>query len=119
MKKILFIIISVYLFTCCTNDTIIDNDFINSPIVGIWNNYDSTNLLVNRKVYTKDHYTYFTMMNGSEVKNIDPQYYKISGNQILMSRYTQTFNIKKDTLWITNSSGNLVIKYIRFNNSLQ
>lgn len=111
MKKILLIqLIGLLLFACASDDGV---TFYDNPVEGEWNVYDESGQLLHTRVYTSAFFAYFSVLNGNIQHQIDSLHYKVYGNQLIFDRYTQTYSIKNDTLWITNSHGDQTTLYIR------
>jgi hypothetical protein len=112
MKKLLIIqLVGLFLFACGGGDDV-DTPYYN-PVEGEWNIYDEDGQLLHTRVYTSEFFAYFSVLNGNIQQSIIPLRYEVQGNQLIFDRYTQTYLIQKDTLWITNSHGDQVTKYIK------
>lgn len=113
MKYLFLIAVGIIVFFSC-NDSIDDKKSGPNPVLGVWNNYhpDKDSLVMTR-VFTYDFYSYFSFAEGKQQTEYNKQEYTISNNHIVLQRYTQTFEITEDTLWITNSMQDQVTKYIR------
>lgn len=103
--------------TCCKDDEAEVVEQKVNIVMGTWNSYHpGTDSLVMTRVFTYDYYSYFSYAEGKsrdEQGGYNRQSYTIRGNQLVLERYTQTFELDKDTLWITNSSGDQTTKYIK------
>lgn len=108
---ILLLLLSYLLLSC---DDVTKEQDDENIILGVWDSYytDSDSLILTR-VFTINHYSFFSFADGKTQKELNKQKYTISGNRILLEKYTQTFILKEDTLWITNSKQDQVTKYIR------
>lgn len=106
------------LMVSCTGDddeesvTVVSGE---NPVLGVWNSYyPKTDSLVMTRVFTYDFYSYFSFADGKDQKDgLNKQSYTIYENQLILDKYTQTFEIEKDTLWITNSLQDQTTKYIK------
>jgi len=118
MKKILAVFSCLILLTSCLSDET-EEDKTENVVFGIWNNYyEDSDSLVMTRVFTYDYYSYFSFAEGKVQDEYNKQEYYIQGNQLVLDRYTQTFRIEKDTLWITNSKQDQVTKYIKSENQI-
>lgn len=115
MEKIkLFLFLYLILITTSCSDVISDAPLEPNPLEGEWSSFSDSGTLLQKKIHTPNFYTYFLIIDGEIVSNPDMKHYYIYGeNQLVFDRYTQTFSIDNDTLWITNSAGNKTTKYIR------
>ena len=112
IKKILCFCLSVIVFTAC--DERIDEMDNPNPVLGVWNNYyQDTDSLVMTRVFTVDFYSYFTFAEGKVRNEMNKQHYFINNTQIMLDQYTQDYVVAGDTLWITNSKGDQVTKYLK------
>ncbi|MDL2214797.1 hypothetical protein LJC00_01245 [Dysgonomonas sp. OttesenSCG-928-M03] len=112
MKYLSIIISIVILFVSCSEDAGYDRG--TNVVRGTWSNYyQDTDSLVMTRVFTYDFYSYFSYADGKSQEEMNKQRYSVEGNSLVMDRYTQTFRLVADTLWITNSQQNQTIKYIR------
>lgn len=113
MKYLFLFTLSLFLLLSCS-DSVESEPSDPNPVLGVWNSYHSgTDSLVMTRVFTHDFYSYFSFAEGKLQNQYNKQEYTISDNRIILQRYTQTFEIIQDTLWITNSLGDQVTKYIR------
>lgn len=114
MKYFILSIIMSLIFFSCSDEEENNDDYGNNHLFGAWDSYHAgTDSLVVRRVFTLNFYSYFSFAEGKSRDQYNKQKYRIEGNQIILDRYTQTFRIDKDTLWITNSMQDQVTKYIR------
>lgn len=106
------LIISLLLLMSCTGD---DNSMVDNVVLGTWNNYspDKSDSLVMTRVFTDDRYSYFSYAEGRAQDEYNKRHYYIEDNFLVFDAYTQTFRIDADTLWITNSGGDQITKYVR------
>lgn len=94
-----------------------DNDRNNNVIAGTWNSYfENTDSLVMVRVFTSDFYSYFSYADGKPQDMLNKSPYYIDNSHIYMPRYTQTYKLSADSLWITNSKGDQTTLYIRAKN---
>lgn len=111
IKKIFCAILSVMLFTSCSDTELVD---VENPVLGVWNSYyPDTDSLVMVRVFTSDFYSYFSYADGKAQDQKNRQSYTINETHIMLYRYTQAYKLVDDTLWITNSKGDQTTKYIR------
>lgn len=112
-KHLLQVFFIILLFSSCSE--IADKDInISNPVEGEWNSFSDSGMLLQKKIYTSNFYTYFLIIDGEPISNPDMQHYSIAnGDKLIFDRYTQTFVISNDTLWLTNSSQSKTTKYIR------
>lgn len=104
--------------TSCGDTTVENNNELN-VVEGKWNVYTDSGTIQHQRVYSPDFYAYFLIIDGQIIDNPQKEKYIVYGNNELMfDRYVQTFEIKKDTLYITNSSKTKTTKYIREKNNL-
>lgn len=112
MKNIFVWFSCIILFVSCADE--VEPERGENVVLGIWDNYyENTDSLVMTRVFTFDYYSYFSFAEGTSQKEYNKQEYYIQGNQLVLDRYTQTFRIEKDTLWITNSFQDQITKYIK------
>lgn len=92
-----------------------DSDYRGENVVeGIWTNYhENTDSIVMIRVFTPDYYSFFIYAEGKEQKELNKGKYHLSSNQIFLPDYTQTYQLRDDSLWITNSQKDQTTKYIR------
>lgn len=114
MRYVFLIVVVVVSFVAC-GESDMTNGEGNNVVRGVWNSYyEDTDSLVMTRVFTSDYYSYFTFANGKFQDELNKQQYSISTDQIVLDQYTQGYLLKGDTLWITNSMGDQVTKYIRW-----
>lgn len=112
IKNILCFCLSIIVFTAC--DEGIDEMDNPNPVLGVWNSYhQDTDSLVMTRVFTVDFYSYFMFSEGKVQNEMNKQHYYINKTQIILDQYTQDYVIDGDTLWITNSKGDQVTKYLK------
>lgn len=110
-KLSIFLLVIISAHSC--SDDFHENIDGGNILVGVWNSYyESTDSLVLTRVFTPDYYSYFTFSEGLHQNELNKQSYSISDDYIFLDNYTQKFRIEQDTLWITNSKGDQVTKYI-------
>lgn len=111
-KSMFCFCLSLVLFTGC--DENIDDSEVGNPVLGVWNNYyENTDSLLMTRVFTSDFYSYFTFADGRTQSELNKQRYTVNETHISLEKYTQTYTLEKDTLWITNKKGDQTTKYIR------
>lgn len=115
MKKVLFLLFILLPFVSCDQDETQEQPYHN-PVEGQWNVFSVKGELLHTRVYTKQYYAYFSVIDGEVQNNIDSLHYTVNNNKLIFDRYEQTFLINADTLWITNSKGDQTTKYIRKKN---
>lgn len=114
INKYLILFFSLVLSLLSCSDGIGNSEVIDNPVEGEWNVFSDSGTLLQKKIYTPNFYTYFLVLDGETISNPDMQHYSITGgNRLVFNRYTQTFSIDNDTLWIVSSSGDITTKYIR------
>lgn len=112
ITKIVCVCLVIAFFTSCGSDY--EEPIEENRVLGVWNNYhEDTDSLVMTRVFTKDFQSYFTFSEGKVQNEKNKQNYQISETHIILDAYTQTYVIKNDTLWITNSLKDQTTKYIR------
>lgn len=86
----------------------------NNVIIGTWNNYhENTDSIVMIRVFTPNYYSYFTYAEGKEQNQLNKSRYYIDDTHIYLDKYTQSYKLNGDTLFITNSKGDQVTRYVR------
>lgn len=104
------------LLVSCGDST--DDEDTPNILRGVWDSYYSdTDSLVLTRVFTYNHYSYFSFADGKSQDQLNRKSYRIKDNLILLESYTQKFKIDMDTLWITNSKEDQITKYIKNKNS--
>jgi len=107
----ILVVCIVLLISCGTEDGTRGGD---NPVLGVWESFhEDTDSLVMRRVFTYDFYSYFSYAEGKSQNEYNKQEYSVYGNELLLEKYTQTFMIEGDILWITNSSNDQTTKYIK------
>lgn len=113
MKNLFLPILSILLLASCNG--IDESDLAGeNPVLGVWNAYhQDTDSLIMTRVFTLNFYSYFSYAEGKKQEQYNKQQYTIMEDQIILRKYTQTFKIVGDTLWITNSMQDQTTKYIK------
>ena len=115
MKKLLFLSLILFFIVSC--DSIEEQEqAYNNPVEGQWDVLSDSGTILHTRVYTKQYYAYFSVIDGEVQYNIDSLHYEVSGNNLIFDRYQQTFLISADSLLITNSKGDQQTKYVRKKN---
>lgn len=109
--KLYYLFVFMALVSCSGDGE--DNE-VDNPVLGIWNNYEEqTDNLMMTRVFTFDYYSYFTFAEGKKQDKLNKQHYEINATHIFLDKYTQSYKLVDDTLWITNQKGDQITKYIR------
>lgn len=113
MKQLLSILFCILcLLSCGDTEPILTEG--NNRVVGTWNSYyESTDSLLLVRVFTEDYYSYFSFAEANPQNELNKQRYSITDSLLIMEKYTQVYKLNKDTLWIKNSRGDQITKYIR------
>ena len=112
LKRIFCFYLPLVLFTACSDSD--DSRLAVNPVLGVWNNYaEKTDSLQMTRVFTSDFYSYFTFAEGKVQHELNKQRYIINETHIILDKYTQSYTLKDDTLWILNQKADQVTKYIK------
>lgn len=114
MMKYIILFMFCTLLMSCSEDTLPNGGKGNNVVVGVWNNYyDDTDSLVMTRVFSPDYYSYFTFADGKNYEALNKQKYIISDTELKLDSFTQKYRLDNDTLWITNSSGDQITRYVK------
>lgn len=112
--KIGILSLTLFIFFSCSSSGNGVSDNYENVVMGIWDNYHkNTDSLVMTRVFTSDYQSYFTFAEGKKHDALNKSKYFLDETHIYLQNYTQTYKIEDDTLWITNSKGDQITKYIR------
>jgi hypothetical protein len=111
MKYLIFIVIVIFMVSCTEQ---MDDYRGENVVLGTWDSYyEGTDSLVLTRVFTPDYYSFFSFAEGKPQDSLNLQSYRIVDNYIMLEKYTQSFKLKGDSLWITNSAGDQTTTYIK------
>lgn len=112
-RSLVSVVLLFWMFSCTEKP----DEYTENPVLGRWNHYHpGTDSLVMTRVFTRDYKSYFSYADGKAQDHLNQQNYYIDEDRIVLEKYTQTFAIESDTLWIINQKEDQITRYIRVEN---